>query len=629
MIRLVNNKGLLFILSALLLINCATADTGIKPDNPGYIEPERDIYNSWSLYSKGLGYMSAGDYNSAIKYLMDAATFRQELHRVYYHIAESHYLLKNYETAVSFSELAIKEDNLYSKPYLLLNRIYLDLNNTKKAVDILEKLIDIHPEILNVHYTLGLLNYKLRNYDKAIVSFRNILEISNVVPVEDYYKEKAYYYIARIYYHKNLIDRAVEHLKLAIEINPDNSVVLYLLSNMLIETYKFSEAKQYSLQYINMFGMNHVIYANLGRIFYIEDKPQADRFLREAMYSEGIYKDLSNALYLELLHKDSEAEPLLRGIVSSNPLLLSPHIALARLSLRKNDKKTASSELFTAGIMSYKAGQYEVARSLFTKVISINDDIPEAYFYLGKIYEDNQKKNLAIIYYKKTNKLKPNSEIQIHIGYLYSLLNNFEDATEYIDMAILEDPENSKPYFFKGLAFSRNNNYIEAEKLIKKAIELKSSDDTYYFYLATVQEKQNKIDDTIKSLRKAIEYNPENAMVYNYLGYLFADYNINLDESVTLIQKALSLSPSNGAYLDSLGWAYYKKGDLKLALKKLLLAEKQLDKEESPDPVVYDHIGDVYNKIGEKGKALKYWEKSNKLKNDSKIQEKINESFEK
>ena len=135
--------------------------------------------------------------------------------------------------------------------------------------------------------------------------------------------------------------------------------------------------------------------------------------------------------------------------------------------------------------------------------------------------------------------------------------------------------------------------------------------------------------DEIASLRKAIEYNPENAMVYNYLGYLFAEKNMNLDESIELIQKALSLSPSNGAYLDSLGWAYYKKGDFKLALKKLLLAEKQLDKDKIPDPVVYDHIGDVYHKIGEREKALEYWEKSINLKKDSKIQEKIKESYKK
>jgi tetratricopeptide (TPR) repeat protein len=104
---------------------------------------------------------------------------------------------------------------------------------------------------------------------------------------------------------------------------------------------------------------------------------------------------------------------------------------------------------------------------------------------------------------------------------------------------------------------------------------------------------------------------------------LYAEMNINLDESIELIQKALVISPSNGAYLDSLGWAYYKKGNLKQALKKLLQAEKRLDKDKSPDPIVYDHIGDAYNKIGDSDKAMEYWKKSVNLQKNPKIEDKI------
>jgi tetratricopeptide (TPR) repeat protein len=309
-------------------------------------------------------------------------------------------------------------------------------------------------------------------------------------------------------------------------------------------------------------------------------------------------------------------------IISGNKLLISPHIALGRIALRKADKKTATSEFFTAGVILYKAGQYDTARAQLTQVLSINDIIPEIYLYIGKTYEETQKMNLAIVYYKKANKLRPGMDMQVHIGYLYSQINDYENAAKYIDAAIKMEPNDSKPYFYKGLALFRNSEFAEAEKLIKKAIEIKN-DDTYYFYLATVQEKQNKIDDTIFSLKKAIEFNPKNAMVYNYLGYLYAEMNINLEESVELIQKALDISPSNGAYLDSLGWAYYKKGDLKLALKKLLQAEKRLDKDKSPDPVVYDHIGDAYSKIGESDKAQEYWRKSVNLQKNTKIEEKI------
>ncbi len=615
----------IFILSALLVINCSsinnkqTGQTAVKHE-----KAQAEILTGWSLYSTGLYYKSIENYAKAIKYFMDAATYREELDNIYYQIAECYYHTFNYDTAIAYAEMAIKIDKKYPKPYILLNKIYTDINNHKKGVEILEALVEIYPEMINIHYSIGLICYnRLKNYDKALVSFRNILELANAVPVEDYYKENASYYIGRIYYSKNNFDRAIEYLQKTLDIHSDNKAALYLLSNILMDLYQLEEAREYSLQYIKKFDTNNVIYANLGRIYYIEGNPRAAEFLGAAMSSNDIYGILCKALYYELMQRDREAEPILKTISSDNTVLVSPHIALGRIALRKGDRKTASSEFFTAGVILYKSTQYDASRIQLTRVLAINDSIPEVYFYLGKIYEETDNMNLAVLYFKRTNKMRPTLEVQIHIGYLYSQLNNFEEAAKYIDVAIKQEPNNPKPYFFKGLALSRNNEFPEAEKLFKKAIELKKNDDTYYFYLATVQEKQNKLDDTIKSLKKAIEYNPENAMVFNYLGYLYAENNINLDESIELIQKALAISPSNGAYLDSLGWAYYKKGDVGQAIKKLLQAEKKLDKDRSPDPVVYDHIGDAYHKIGQTDKALEYWKKSVNLQKNPKIEEKI------
>ncbi len=614
---------IIYIFAIILLSGCGSVNKTAVSKSAKPAESKSAVFTSWSFYSTGLYYKSIGDFTNAIKNLMDAAAFKEELDKVYYQIAECYYYMNYYDNAINYSEMAIKAKKDYSKPYLLLNRMYLERNDNKKAVEILEALIAARPDMINIHYSIGLIYYnRIKNYDKAAVSFRNILELSGAVPVEDYYKENANYYLARIFYSKNLFDRAIEHFQKVIEINPDNKTAVYILSNIYMELYQFAEAKKISLHYADRFGKNSIIYANLGRIYYIENDPRCVDYLKTGMTSEDIYGELCRALYYERMRRDKEAEPLLLKIISGNKLVISPHIALGRIALRKSDKKTATSEFFTAGVILYKAGQYNAAMAQLMEVLSINDKIPETYFYIGKAYEEMQKMNLSIVYYKKANKLRPSIEMQIHIGYLYSQINDFENAAKYIDAAIKMEPNDSKPYFYKGLALSRNSEFAEAEKMLRKAIEIKN-DDTYYFYLATVQEKQNKIEDTINSLKKALEYNPKNAMVYNYLGYLYAEMNINLDESIELIQKALALSPSNGAYLDSLGWAYYKKGDLKQALKKLLQAEKRLDKDKSPDPVVYDHIGDAYSKMGESDKALEYWKKSVNLQKNSKIEEKI------
>jgi tetratricopeptide (TPR) repeat protein len=87
---------------------------------------------------------------------------------------------------------------------------------------------------------------------------------------------------------------------------------------------------------------------------------------------------------------------------------------------------------------------------------------------------------------------------------------------------------------------------------------------------------------------------------------MWVDRNMNLDEAGVMIKKALEIEPDNGAYIDSLGWFYFKKGDYARALSELLHAADLIN---PPDPVVYEHIGDTYKSLGNTAQALTYWQK--------------------
>ena len=66
-------------------------------------------------------------------------------------------------------------------------------------------------------------------------------------------------------------------------------------------------------------------------------------------------------------------------------------------------------------------------------------------------------------------------------------------------------------------------------------------------------------------MKPALNYEPESPALKNFLGYLYADLNRNLDEAYTLISEALKAEPDNYAYIDSMAWVYYRKGDIKKA----------------------------------------------------------------
>ena len=81
----------------------------------------------------------------------------------------------------------------------------------------------------------------------------------------------------------------------------------------------------------------------------------------------------------------------------------------------------------------------------------------------------------------------------------------------------------------------------------------------------------------------------------NYYGYMLADRGVRLDEATSMIQKAVKQEPNNGAYLDSLGWAYYKQNKLAEAEEYLRKAVER----EAHDPTILGHLGDVYVKLGQ------------------------------
>ena len=62
-----------------------------------------------------------------------------------------------------------------------------------------------------------------------------------------------------------------------------------------------------------------------------------------------------------------------------------------------------------------------------------------------------------------------------------------------------------------------------------------------------------------------------------------------------MIKKAVELDPANGAYLDSLGWAYFKLGKYDQAEDNLI---EGLAARWATDPTVQDHLGDLYQKTG-------------------------------
>ncbi len=127
-----------------------------------------------------------------------------------------------------------------------------------------------------------------------------------------------------------------------------------------------------------------------------------------------------------------------------------------------------------------------------------------------------------------------------------------------------------------------------------------------YFYRGRLADRQKLFEQAETEFRKALAIAPESDAIQNYLGYMLAERGVKLPEAIDMLRKVVQRDPQNGAYLDSLGWAYFKSGQYALAEDNLRKAVAR----SGSDAAVRDHLGEVYEKTGKLKLAAQEWQRS-------------------
>lgn len=151
---------------------------------------------------------------------------------------------------------------------------------------------------------------------------------------------------------------------------------------------------------------------------------------------------------------------------------------------------------------------------------------------------------------------------------------------------------------------SANKAYTAAQGVERKQIARLS--------LATAQQMAGDHNAAEATLREILKESPGNPIALNNLGYFLLERGEKLDEALKMIQGAYEVDPTNPSYLDSLGWAHFKLGDLTEAEKYLKVAEKI-------DPMsatLQEHLGDLYKRLGKLPLATEHWSRSLDLSTD-------------
>jgi Tfp pilus assembly protein PilF len=189
--------------------------------------------------------------------------------------------------------------------------------------------------------------------------------------------------------------------------------------------------------------------------------------------------------------------------------------------------------------------------------------------------------------------------INIRLGYP-------QKAEPYLRKSIELDPDSTDGYANLASLLLNQKKRTEGETVLRQAINKFPDNPQFRLMLGTLLSIEDNTDEAVKEYIEVLKLQPNNAPALNAYGYYLLEHNERLKEALEMIQRALSADPENGFYLDSLGWAYFKIGKLDEAektLKKALQGNRK-------SLAMYEHMGDIYEKQGQRELAIDMWKKA-------------------
>ena len=245
----------------------------------------------------------------------------------------------------------------------------------------------------------------------------------------------------------------------------------------------------------------------------------------------------------------------------------------------------------------------------------LEPDFPLAYAALAEAYESAKKYELEM---QALDQIKPDSplwlNVQIQKSFALNSLDRVDDAKVLLEDLIAKNPQDVQPLDALGNILRSHERYSEAREYYSRALALipKPSKDnwTLFYSRGVCNERMKDWPAAEADFKQALALSPEESLVLNYLGYSWVDQGQNLKQAMDYIRKAVKLKPDDGYYVDSLGWAYFRLGNLPGAVENLERAVEL----KPDDPIINDHLGDAYWKIGRTLEAKYQWAQALTLK---------------
>ena len=564
-------------------------------------------YKERALASKTATAETIKDLESAKVILLEVLKYVQNKD-IYITLAETHEALgEYYQSSKIYDNLVLNNPEDIELLVKAAERNIFIINNTDKARYYLQTAYEIDPSNNDALILLGFTYYQKREFEQAVYYFNKVNEnnraSNNYMQYYNFYYGMSEFYLSKF---NNAVSRLnkLQNVQLA----PNDE---YSASYAVVKSYQALE--KYNEAYSNSILIDDALFLS-AYLSFMADKynnelfdeidpsyPNTPKILSIIMEAET--NGYSNALnmietdldrreidldiiqtYYKMVNETGSKDDKIKSemdiisfyLMIKNIDALPKHID----NLLNYDKSGKFNNLYLQAALEFKnQNNYKSSKEMIEKYLSLdNKDIKENELVsLVLTASDIGEANLAISAAEKYEKTK----------YSYSYLKAYASF-------INKDNENTIKYLNEDFEYFSNN---------------KSNTNDYRINIpyVTALAADNK-DSALLYANYKYSLDTNSAENINSLSWALTDLGEDLDRAISLSKNAVLLEPKSPHYIDTLGVAYYKKGDYDNALKTLLKALLYID--EGSKAEIYAHIADTYYAKNDYKNALKYYRKS-------------------
>jgi tetratricopeptide (TPR) repeat protein len=459
---------------------------------------------------------------------------------------------------------AVKLDPDSEEAVTTLAYLYNDEGDTKKAADVLAAIPEASRSA-KLYSALGFTYEQQKQYKSAINAYRKAIELDrdNLDAIRG---------LAQNLMNDGQPDAALEQYKIIADANPEDAQTYLRIAEIYRKQGKYDEALDNLKKAESM----------------VQDSIEVPYNMAAVYQAQGRYDDAAQVMQ-DLLKKTEKPDG----------------------NYTTGERNNRAVFLERLGTIYREQGNNQLAVEAFRKMIPLGDDNSvRGYQQVIDTYRDAKQWQQATAAAKEAVAKMPNDRgLRMVLDGQLADTGEPDKALADVKSMLKGSPEDREVYITLAQMNTRLKRWDDADAALAKAEELSIKPEEkkeIYFLRGSTYERQKRFDQAEEQFRKILASDPQNAMTLNYLGYMLADRGVRLEEAFGMVKKAVELEPANYAYLDSLGWVYFKMGKYDLAETNLVKASQRVN----TDATVQDHLGDLYQKTGRLKLAAAHWERA-------------------